>query len=86
MVYEWDEAKREANLRKHGLDFDDADIVYENPNKITFAIHGRDEARWLDIALCGIERNRSCSRLHRSGIQYPYHFIPQGFAEGKANL
>jgi hypothetical protein len=50
-VYEWDEAKREANLRKHGLDFDDADLVYENPNKITFAILGRGELRWLDIAM-----------------------------------
>jgi hypothetical protein len=50
-MYEWDEAKREANLRKHGFDFDDADIVYENPNKITFAIAGHGEPRWLDIAL-----------------------------------
>jgi uncharacterized DUF497 family protein len=49
-VYEWDEAKREANLRKHGLDFDDADIVYENPNKVTFAEAGRGESRWRDIA------------------------------------
>jgi uncharacterized protein len=50
-VYEWDEAKREANLRKHGLDFDDADSVFENPHKVTFAIPGRGEARWLDVAL-----------------------------------
>ena len=50
-MYEWDEAKREANLRKHGLDFVDADSVYENPNKITFAVLGRGEARWLDMAL-----------------------------------
>lgn len=50
-MYEWDEAKREANLRKHGLDFDDADIVYEDPNKVTFSIVGRGESRWLDIAL-----------------------------------
>ena len=50
-MYEWDEAKREANLRKHGLDFDDADLVYESPNKITFAVLGRGEPRWLDIAL-----------------------------------
>ena len=55
-MYEWDEAKREANLRKHGLDFDDADSVFENPNKITFAVSGRAEPRWRDIALvesCG---------------------------------
>ncbi len=50
-MYEWDESKREANLRKHGLDFDDADIVYENPNKVTFSIVGRGESRWLDLAL-----------------------------------
>lgn len=50
-MYEWDEAKRESNLRKHGLDFDDADMVYENPNKITFATEGRGEERWRDIAL-----------------------------------
>ena len=49
-MYEWDEAKREANLRKHGLDFDDADIVYENPNKVTFAEAGRGEPRRRDIA------------------------------------
>lgn len=50
-MYEWDEAKREANLRKHGLDFDDANIVYENPNKVTFSQTGHSEARWRDIAL-----------------------------------
>ncbi len=50
-MYEWDEAKREANLRKHGLDFDDADKVFENPDKITFEVEACGEARWLDIAL-----------------------------------
>ena len=28
MRYEWDEAKREANLQKHGLDFVDAEEVF----------------------------------------------------------
>jgi len=50
-MYEWDDTKREANLRKHGLDFDDADLVYENLNKITFPQPGHEETRWLDIAL-----------------------------------
>jgi uncharacterized DUF497 family protein len=49
-VYEWDEAKREANLRKHGFDFDDADNVLENPNRITFVESGRGEKRWRDLA------------------------------------
>jgi uncharacterized DUF497 family protein len=30
MLYEWDEAKRAANLHKHGLDFADADLVLES--------------------------------------------------------
>ncbi|MEC9360047.1 MAG: BrnT family toxin [Pseudomonadota bacterium] len=31
MQYEWDENKRLANLRKHGLDFRDAPRVLEGP-------------------------------------------------------
>jgi uncharacterized DUF497 family protein len=30
MRYEWDEAKREANLRKHGIDFVGAEAVFES--------------------------------------------------------
>lgn len=29
--FEWDEAKRESNLRRHGVDFQDAWMVFENP-------------------------------------------------------
>ena len=29
MEYEWDEAKRVANLRKHGIDFTDVPIVLD---------------------------------------------------------
>jgi uncharacterized protein len=28
MRFEWDEAKRQANLRKHGLDFDEVEDVF----------------------------------------------------------
>jgi hypothetical protein len=50
-VYEWDEAKREANLRKHGYDFADADLVYENPAKLALFTARQDEPRLLDIAI-----------------------------------
>ena len=50
-MYEWDEAKRAANLKKHGFDFADADLVYENPNKITLHEVRREEPRLLDIAI-----------------------------------
>lgn len=31
MRYTWDEAKRETNLIKHGLDFSDAEKVFNSP-------------------------------------------------------
>ena len=34
MRYLWDDAKRQTNLVKHGLDFADADLVLDNPRKI----------------------------------------------------
>jgi len=37
MNYEWDESKRLANLEKHGLDFEDAKLVYES--KYRFDVH-----------------------------------------------
>jgi hypothetical protein len=49
-VYEWDEAKRKANLRKHGFDFDDADTVLENPKRSDYlgglAESGDDPKGW----------------------------------------
>jgi uncharacterized DUF497 family protein len=54
-VYEWDEAKRESNLKKHGLDFYAAHLVYEDPRKVTSRLKSRQEARYLDIALVEIK-------------------------------
>jgi uncharacterized DUF497 family protein len=50
-VYGGGEAKREANLKKHGYDFADADSVYENPNKLTLSETRRGEPRLQDIAI-----------------------------------
>jgi hypothetical protein len=53
-VYEWDEAKRAANLKKHHLDFRDAYLVYDHPQKITFRTQRGKEPRFQDIALVEI--------------------------------
>lgn len=50
-MYTWNEAKREFNLDKHGLDFADAALVYENPGKITLNMQRKGESRKQDIAL-----------------------------------
>jgi uncharacterized protein len=50
-VIVWDEAKRKANLIKHGLDFADACLVYDNPEKATFCSSRNGEERLVDVAM-----------------------------------
>jgi hypothetical protein len=47
----WDEAKRKTNLEKHGLDFADAGLVFDNPKKVTFLSPRKGEERKQDIAM-----------------------------------
>ncbi|MES2868998.1 MAG: BrnT family toxin [Pseudomonadota bacterium] len=47
----YDEAKRQANLAKHGLDLADAGLVYDAPNKITLCSPRQDENRLMDVAM-----------------------------------
>ncbi len=50
-MYVWDEAKRKSNLKKHGLDFREAYLVYENLDKCTYDASRADEYRLMDVAL-----------------------------------
>ncbi len=52
MVYLWDEAKRKSNLKKHGLDFRDAYLVYENPDKCTYDASRSDKYRLMEVVKC----------------------------------
>ena len=52
MDYEWDDKKRKENLRKHGLDFRDAPMLFEGPMLIR--LDTRDdyaESRWIGIGI-----------------------------------
>jgi uncharacterized DUF497 family protein len=53
-VFVWDETKRKSNLAKHGLDFSDAHLVYNNPGKCTYDASRRGERRLMDIAIAVI--------------------------------
>jgi uncharacterized DUF497 family protein len=55
VVFVWNEAKRRSNLRKHGLDFNDAYLVYENPDKCTYDASRDDEYRLMDVALAVVK-------------------------------
>jgi uncharacterized protein len=50
MQFEWDERKRFTNLEKHGLDFLDAIIVFENPHVVVPSTNS-DEPRFLAIGM-----------------------------------
>ena len=50
MEFEWDEAKRAANIRKHGVDFvDAARVLIGNPYTTESHNAGNDEKRLLAI-------------------------------------
>ena len=45
----WDERKNLANIKKHGVDFNDAVRAWYDPDRLDFfdAEHSRDETRWI---------------------------------------
>jgi uncharacterized DUF497 family protein len=47
---EWDELKRKANLKKHGLDFADAGCVLENPFRLDVDVIRNQEHRVQSFA------------------------------------
>jgi uncharacterized DUF497 family protein len=51
MNYEWDEEKAEANLRKHGVPFEEARTVFDDPLYVDFydPDHSDDEHRYIII-------------------------------------
>jgi uncharacterized DUF497 family protein len=47
--------KAQVEPEKHGLDFSDAHLVYDDPEKCTYRSSHATERRWMDIALVTIE-------------------------------
>lgn len=50
MRYEWNERKRVVNIEKHGLDFFDADVVFNSSHIIAPSGYGGEE-RFLAIGV-----------------------------------
>ena len=51
MIYEWDPKKAKANLRQHGVSFDEAASVFLDPLAITFPDpdHSGEEFREITV-------------------------------------
>ena len=53
ILFEWDEKKNRANIRKHGISFDEAKTVFydENARLIDDPDHSVEEARFIILGL-----------------------------------
>lgn len=49
--FEFDEAKSAINLSKHGIDFTDAQRLWNDPALLEIPAKTEDETRWLVIGL-----------------------------------
>jgi len=58
LTFVWDEEKSKRNVRKHGVTFEEAKTVFNDPFAITITDpdHSREEERFLDIGLSSRER------------------------------
>lgn len=50
-TYEWDEQKAQSNFHKHGVSFDEAETVFDDPLAITIPDpdHSGAELRFVDV-------------------------------------
>ncbi len=57
-IFEWDRRKAEANLRKHGVSFEEAQTILTDPLAITLPDpnHSEDEERFIDIGTSDNQR------------------------------
>ena len=58
MIYEWNSAKAEQNLKKHGVSFDEASSVFKDPFALTIpdADHSLDEPRSVTMGMTSKQR------------------------------
>jgi len=67
VIYEWDPEKAEANLRKHGVSFEEAATVFLDPLAVTYPDpdHSDEEDREITIGHSGKQRVLFVSHCQR---------------------
>ena len=66
MDFEFDPAKSDRNKRKHGIDFVEAQVLWDDPDLVEIPARTVDEPRCLVIGKIG-NRYWSCIVTHRGG-------------------
>jgi hypothetical protein len=53
LTFEWDEVKATNNLTKHGISFEEAKTIFNDPLSISIPDpdHSADEMRYIDIGM-----------------------------------
>ena len=51
LAFEFDQTKSQANLSKHGIDFSDAQLLWNDPGLLEIPAKTEDEPRYLVIGL-----------------------------------
>ena len=50
-MFEFDDAKSESNRKKHGIDFNDAQLLWTDPNLLLIPAKTDDEPRYLALGI-----------------------------------
>ena len=68
--FEWNFSKAETNIKKHGVPFEEAVTVFDDPMFITFIDqeHSYDEDRYITIGLSNSARLLMIAHTDRSGL------------------
>ena len=53
MTFEYDPLKSQTNLEKHGIDFENAQAIWDDPDYLEIPAKTLDETRWLVIGKIG---------------------------------
>lgn len=55
MLFEWDDEKARANIKKHGIDFETAARVFADENRLEIydEVHSETEDRYITIGMIG---------------------------------
>lgn len=53
LTFEWDERKSKKNIRKHGVSFEEAKTVFNDPFAMTISDpeHSTQEERYIDVGM-----------------------------------
>ena len=64
--FEYDDEKSQANLKKHGINFLDAQVLWQDPDLLEIQAKSEDEPRFLVIGLIG-KKHWSAIVTYRNG-------------------